>query len=1014
MSSNNKSNDSNKVRVVGRIRPLAKYEIKNGSKPVVTKVPGFDTASGPDTLQIEDETNNNSGNSTRYYELDAVLDETSSQKDVYEKSGARKAIAEDLFCGYNATILAYGQTGSGKTFTMGTAQPTKDDTDGNDNNAGIDEQNDGVIPRACHDLFDTIRKKCDGQAKVQCSYMEVYNEEIRDLLVETNNGNNNNNTSKQDLRIRETLDGQIYVRGLTERVVTSPMDIYKIMEEANKRRVVASTKMNATSSRSHAICVLRIKGVVLLKDDNKNDDDGVSRTFEAKLTLVDLAGSERLGKTQATGKRAKEGISINKGLFVLGQVVSALAERGRILKQIEEQKHKSGGAGSPKKRKVLPPRKPPYRDSKLTRLLQDSLGGNSRTIMIACVSPADFNVEETVNTLRYATQARNISNTATANLVETIGQEEARKLKRENTLLKTQIAELEATIAKITQDVTPDDLERSMSILQHEQGQHSLQQQQLERAARRQSRRSVFAKTVEAIATIHTADELVDLPLEDNADHDFAYANQAAYDNDDNNDDENDNNENDNNKNNNEDDNNNEDENNNTENNSNDMSEQTIHQSNTSVPPEKKTVNVKRTSSLKDHFERARLSEDSESNYSDEDKDSVSLLVDDVMECRSAMGGSLRSTASISTVSMTMSMRRRQLHHGTAGGSNNIDFGSVTSEQIIEELEDENMELEARLLLAERDIKATALDSAVTLPALKLRVKQLEDDLLESRWLEDEAFTLQDQLNEERADKESAQRAAKQLADIMNRQKQVTAAEFQGSEDLWLERVNYSCHKLNEEWVQFVAVVLNFFKEEMRLLGDYFHMVLTVVDSPDILGMLGLLNNRDRNNLGNAGVGWWKSKEHKEKELEAAEAEKKLRKDLLKEHISFFNDRLVEIEEEVNLRSESVDAILETLSDERGILEVEFESEEELNAVRDIFSKKGESLLKQLTALITNKKRADTSKEKEGAVPGAVPVTKNPDEDELSSDKDELSFNEDSDEELLDEDDMTGDVTVKC
>ena len=274
--------------------------------------------------QIEDE-NNNTNNKNRWFELDAVLDEESSQKDVYEKSGARRAIADDLFCGYNATILAYGQTGSGKTFTMGSAPSTKkEDQDG-------DNKDHGVIPRACQDLFESVKVKCDGQAEVLCSYMEVYNEEIRDLLIEK---------QTTQLRIRETLDGQIYVRGLTERVVLSPLDIYKIMAEASSRRVVASTKMNATSSRSHAICVLRVKGVVVVagSDGNPAEDDGVSRKFEAKLTLVDLAGSERLKKTEAKGSRAKEGISINKGLFVLGQVVSALAERGRILKEIEEQK----------------------------------------------------------------------------------------------------------------------------------------------------------------------------------------------------------------------------------------------------------------------------------------------------------------------------------------------------------------------------------------------------------------------------------------------------------------------------------------------------------------------------------------------------------------------------------------------------------------------------------------------------------------------------------------------------
>ena len=168
--------------------------------------------------------------------------------------------------------------------------------------------------------------------------------------------------------------------------------------------------MNAVSSRSHSLCSLKISGVL----EN-------SQKFTSKLTLVDLAGSERLKKTGAEGNRALEGIHINKSLMVLGQVVSALADRRRN-------------------------RKPPYRDSKLTRLLQDSLGGNSRTIMVACVSPADYNVEESANTLRYATAARNIKNTATKNLVKNISQEEAAKLQRENQLLKQQVAELQEAL----------------------------------------------------------------------------------------------------------------------------------------------------------------------------------------------------------------------------------------------------------------------------------------------------------------------------------------------------------------------------------------------------------------------------------------------------------------------------------------------------------------------------------------------------------------------------------------
>jgi len=197
--------------------------------------------------------------------------------------------------------------------------------------------------------------------------------------------------------------------------VESPKAIGEYMEEASKRRVVASTKMNAVSSRSHAICVLRIKGV--LEDSTK---------FQAKLTLVDLAGSERIKKTGAEGGRRKEGININKGLFVLGQVVSALSETRKKYK-----------------------RKPPYRDSKLTRLLQDSLGGNSRTIMVACVSPADFNLDETITTLRYATNARNIKNTATRNVIKSLSPEEAAKLQRENQLLTAQVKDLQETIRKM-------------------------------------------------------------------------------------------------------------------------------------------------------------------------------------------------------------------------------------------------------------------------------------------------------------------------------------------------------------------------------------------------------------------------------------------------------------------------------------------------------------------------------------------------------------------------------------
>jgi len=892
-SSNNGSNiGSSKVRVVGRIRPLANYEIQNGSKSIVTKVPGSGGRGLPETLQIDESNGNDNSNTTnRYFELDAVLDETSTQNEVYEKSGARTAIAEDLFCGYNATILAYGQTGSGKTFTMGSAPSTSDDDD-DDNAEERANDSDGVIPRACRDLFDNARIKCDGQAEVTCSYMEVYNEEIRDLLVSDSKAK----SQATQLRIRETLDGQIYVRGLTERKVDSPLDVYKIMEEANSRRVTASTKMNATSSRSHAICVMKIKGVVVVGESQGNGsthsnpitgnsnsthssksatsfasedapDDGISRTFEAKLTLVDLAGSERLKKTGAKGGRAKEGISINKGLFVLGQVVSALAEKGR---RLQENLDNQNNNTSKKKKKSLPLRKPPYRDSKLTRLLQDSLGGNSRTIMIACVSPADFNSDETINSLRYATQARNISNTATANIVETISQSEARKLKRDNVLLKRQIDELEATISKLTQDVTEEDLERSMSIIQQE---HDLQHQALERRNHQRLGNGV-RKTVTM-----AEEEKKEPSVQNDCDDDGKDVDV--------------------------------------------LNDKTMHKSNAGKGKKKNVV------ALGDHFGRSN-SQDEEKDSDDvsNGKDSVSLLADDIFENRP---------------NPVFPLRRKLSKNGSIG-----------SVRTIEEVEDENAELEARLLMAEKDVRATARDTAVELPKLKKRVEQLQDSLAESKWLEDEARNLQDQLVEARADKESAQSAAQQLANFMETQKHQTG--FRGDE-LTLEKVNYCRHKLNEDWVRFVVVVLNSFKEEMRLLGDYFQMVVQVVESPNILDMLGMLNNRQRKQGGlQAGYGgWFKSKIQKEKEDTAVVAEKELRNTLLKEHICFFNARLVEIEDEVNLRSDSINVLLESLANVRGHMEAGFESEQEVNAIRDLFSKKGEKLLSQLTELMSGK-----------------------------------------------------------
>lgn len=523
------------VRVVARIRPLSKYELQQGAKEQITpfskqseslnnallssltQMPDPDDPLSPDgdpeLLQVSEGSSDQQQQQQqqgggRYFEVDAVFGADSSQHECYHKSGAARAVTEDIFKGYNTTILAYGQTGAGKTHTMGsctskvslrntrhstnilksptsvTAQMNDDDDDVNSDapthpqvplaSAGLGEH-EGMIPRACADLFDTIATKCDGNATVTLSYLEIYNEEIRDLLTPNNNshttnsssmggnsahGNNsvrnnsmmgannsahgNNsvrssgtNNTNSALKIRETMNGEIYVSGLSSQEVSSMSDVGRLMEEAAGRRVTAATQMNAVSSRSHAICTLHVSGILSNEGNNK---------FASKLTLVDLAGSERSKKTGAQGDRQKEGISINKGLFVLGQVVSALSAKG----QQQQNQGNNNAARRSSLTSLANKKKPPYRDSKLTRLLQDSLGGNSRTIMVACVSPADVNLDESINTLRYATSARNIQNTATRNMVQQISPEEAAALQRENQLLQQQVAELQDTLDKIT------------------------------------------------------------------------------------------------------------------------------------------------------------------------------------------------------------------------------------------------------------------------------------------------------------------------------------------------------------------------------------------------------------------------------------------------------------------------------------------------------------------------------------------------------------------------------------
>ncbi|RHY83547.1 hypothetical protein DYB26_012839 [Aphanomyces astaci] len=305
--------------------------------------------------------NPNDPSDDKKFTFDYAYFTDSVQSQVY--ADVAQPLVDQAFQGYNGTIFAYGQTGSGKTHTM---MGTGDDH--------------GIIPKMNEDLFRRVEAQSSDTTKflITVSFLEIYNEVIKDLL----------NPSDKVLKIREHPDMGIYVEHLAELVVRDPADVTRLLDEGNKVRQVAATQMNERSSRSHSCFTIKIasKKVETLQAMTRQT------MMNAKINLVDLAGSERAAKTGATGDRLKEGAAINKSLSALGNVINMLADRS-------------------KKGHV------PYRDSKLTRLLQESLGGNSLTVMIAAVSPADYNFDESLGTLQYANRAKSIKNATRKNEV---------------------------------------------------------------------------------------------------------------------------------------------------------------------------------------------------------------------------------------------------------------------------------------------------------------------------------------------------------------------------------------------------------------------------------------------------------------------------------------------------------------------------------------------------------------------------------------------------------------------
>ncbi|XP_029002307.1 kinesin-like protein KIF1A isoform X24 [Betta splendens] len=376
------------VKVAVRVRPFNSREIGKESKCIIQMSGNTTTIINP--KQAKD---------NKSFNFDYSYWSHTSPEDVNYASQMRvyKDIGEEMllhaFEGYNVCIFAYGQTGAGKSYTMMGKQDVKDQK--------------GIIPLMCEDLFTKINDNTDNSMSysVEVSYMEIYCERVRDLLNPKNKGH---------LRVREHPLLGPYVEDLSKLAVTSYNDIQDLMDSGNKARTVAATNMNETSSRSHAVF-----NIIFTQKRHDAETDNTSEKV-SKISLVDLAGSERADSTGAKGTRLKEGANINKSLTTLGKVISALAEVD------------SGPNKNKKKKKVES--FIPYRDSVLTWLLRENLGGNSRTAMVAALSPADINYDETLSTLRYADRAKQIRCNAVIN--EDPNNRLVRELKEEVSRLK--------------------------------------------------------------------------------------------------------------------------------------------------------------------------------------------------------------------------------------------------------------------------------------------------------------------------------------------------------------------------------------------------------------------------------------------------------------------------------------------------------------------------------------------------------------------------------------------------
>ncbi|XP_053573646.1 kinesin-like protein KIF7 [Bombina bombina] len=349
------------VHVAVRVRPLLPKEVLHGQQSCVWTEPSLRKV----TL-----------GTSRHFQFHDVLDETCNQEAVYALTV--QSLLESFFQGFNVTVFAYGQTGSGKTYTIGEASISS-----------ISEDDQGVVPRAMAEIFKLIDENDLIDYTIRVSYLEVYKEEFKDLLEIQ--------TSSKDILIREDEKGNIVLYGVKEIEVEGLDEVLSLLEMGSAAKHTGATQINAHSSRSHTIFTVTMeqrKNVCRVTRTTNEENDsvlGFGQVLSSKFHFVDLAGSERIVKTGNYGERLKESIQINTGLLALGNVISALGDPKRKSSHI------------------------PYRDSKITRILKDSLGGNAKTVMIACISPSASDFAETLNTLNYASRAQNIKNKATVN-----------------------------------------------------------------------------------------------------------------------------------------------------------------------------------------------------------------------------------------------------------------------------------------------------------------------------------------------------------------------------------------------------------------------------------------------------------------------------------------------------------------------------------------------------------------------------------------------------------------------